>query len=84
MPPEITERADRMGFATPDVAILRAEWPSFRDRIEAEDFPASPCFLPGSVGRILNEFERGRDSDARRIWRLYALATWCAEFGVVL
>ena len=84
VPPEITERTDRMGFATPDEAILREGWPVFRRRVLADGFPESAAFVAGAVRGLLEDFEAGRDADVRRIWRLFALATWQAEFGVVL
>jgi asparagine synthase (glutamine-hydrolysing) len=84
IPPQITERVDRMGFATPDTLILEEKWPAFRSRILEAAFPRSPCFVPGAVARLVADFESGQSRDARRIWRLYALATWCQEFDVVL
>lgn len=85
LPPEITERADRMGFATPDALLLRGErWPAIRGRILDGAFPKSPCFASGAVEKLVSRVESGRDQDLRRIWRLYALATWSAELDVVL
>jgi asparagine synthase (glutamine-hydrolysing) len=85
LPPEITERADRMGFGTPDALLLRGKrWPAIRERILDGAFPASPCFSPGGVERLLAAVGDGRDQDLRRVWRLYALATWGAAFDVVL
>ena len=83
VPPAITERADRMGFGTPDAWLLRGEtWPLVRSAILDE-----PSFADGWVDRegmrrFVEGFEKGLHSDARAVWRLYALALWRREFRV--
>ena len=74
LPPQITERADRMGFATPDHEMLRgALWPVVREAL-GNGFLSSPCFDSRAVERFLSDFENRRHEDARGVWRLYALA----------
>jgi asparagine synthase (glutamine-hydrolysing) len=84
VPPEITERRDRMGFALPDAELIRGMWPAVRARIDEDGFRRQPCVRPAALRRFLDDFERSRHPDARAVWRLYALAVWVAEFDVVL
>jgi asparagine synthase (glutamine-hydrolysing) len=84
VPPEITERRDRMGFALPDGELIRGMWPAVRARVDEDGFLRQPCIRPAALRRFLDDFERGRHQDARAVWRLYALAVWIAEFDVVL
>jgi asparagine synthase (glutamine-hydrolysing) len=84
LPAEITERRDRMGFATPDEEILRGGlWPVVRESM-SNGFLASPCFERPVLERFLRDFEAGRNRDVRRAWRLYALAGWKDAFDVSL
>ena len=83
VPAEITERGDRMGFGTPDEAMIRSP---LRDTIaEAVNDPAFRSAgwvdAPGATGFLL-DFQRGGQSDYRAVWRLYALSRWASRFGV--
>jgi asparagine synthase (glutamine-hydrolysing) len=81
LPREITERADRMGFAA-DHEILRGElWPAVRETL-GNGFLGSACFVRPAVDAVVRDFESGREPDARRIFRLWALAHWQHEFDV--
>ena len=82
LPPQITERADRMGFATPDHEMLRGGlWPAVREAL-GDGFLSSPCFDARVVERFVSDFENRRHEDARAVWRLYALARWRDAFDV--
>ena len=85
VPAEITERADRMGFGTPDFAMLRGPmWPTVHDVVGDPVFLASACLVRSRTMRFLDDFGAGRHQDFRAIWRLYALAVWTEVFGVRL
>lgn len=85
VPPEITERRDRMGFAIPDTELIRGGmWPAVRSLVDEDGFLRQPCVRAMAVRRFLDDFERQRHQDARAVWRLYALAVWATEFDVVL
>jgi asparagine synthase (glutamine-hydrolysing) len=81
VPRKITERADRMGFGTPDAWLMRGEmWPVVRDTILDARSLADGWVDPTGVRRLLGDFERKAHENARAIWRLFALALWREEF----
>jgi asparagine synthase (glutamine-hydrolysing) len=83
VPSEITGRQDRMGFGTPDFAMLRGPmWPSVRDVVGDPSFLSSVCLERPAAERFLDGFPAGKHRDFRAIWRLYALAIWTEVFGV--
>ncbi len=83
IPSEITERADRMGFGTPDGWLLRGEmWPSVKDAVLDRRCLGNGWVEPAAARRFVEDFERGSHDDARSIWRLFALAVWREEFRV--
>jgi asparagine synthase (glutamine-hydrolysing) len=84
LPPAITERVDRAGFAIPEARLMRGAWPAIRERVIDAGFLASPCLAAPGVQRLVAEFEAGRETAMRPLWRLYALALWRAEFEVRL
>jgi asparagine synthase (glutamine-hydrolysing) len=80
LPRAITERADRMGFNSPEARMLRDElWPSIRSEIG--DFLRTHRGVVRAAGveKLLRERRRTRD-----VWRIYALAVWAREFDVLL
>jgi asparagine synthase (glutamine-hydrolysing) len=83
VPAEITERSDRMGFGTPDEAMIRG--PLWSD---VEGAVLDPCLLstgtvePDRLRRFALDFGRGVEHDYRAIWRVYALARWARRFDV--
>jgi hypothetical protein len=80
LPAEITERADRMGFGTPDHALFHSGLSgAARDRLEG-GFLESGCFDRVAVRRFVDDFAAGRHQDVRGVWRLFALASWRDEF----
>jgi asparagine synthase (glutamine-hydrolysing) len=83
VPGEITERADRMGFGTPDGWLLRGEmWPLVKGAVLDGRSLGNGWVEPAAVRRFVGAFETGAHDDARSIWRLFALATWREEFHV--
>ena len=84
LPAEITERTDRMGFATPDAAWLRGPlWSSVRDRLDA-NFMTSRCFDSRRLREFIDGFEGGAHGDHRAVWRIWMLAVWQQAFAVDL
>src|SRR5437867_3096321 len=85
LPPEITERRDRMGFATPDAVWLRGLlWPRVREALLDSSLTSSPCFDPPRARRFVEAYERGEHHDHRAIWRIWMLSVWQRCFRVVL
>lgn len=83
LPPQVTERKDRMGFGTPDLLFLRGGlWTDVESRIRA--IAGSRMFVPRAVDRIVEGFAQQKHDDARTIWRLYSLACWMDVFGVAV
>ncbi len=83
IPAEITERADRMGFAMPDGQMLRgAMWPAVAQIVRDRSLLDAPCLSGRAAARLIDDFESGRSHDHRAIWRLYALALWREQFDV--
>jgi len=82
LPAEVTERTDRMGFGTPDVMLLSDMWPDIEARVLG--IANATPFRRGEVEHFLKDYREGVERDARAVWRLYALARWMEEFGVVL
>jgi asparagine synthase (glutamine-hydrolysing) len=83
VPPEVTERADRMGYGTPDEAMIRGP---LSDVIAAAlhdpAFRAAGWIVPDQTDRFLRDFHEGRHNDFRAIWRLFALSRWARRFSV--
>ncbi|HEY6843044.1 MAG TPA: asparagine synthase-related protein, partial [Thermoanaerobaculia bacterium] len=83
LPPSITDRRDRMGFAVPDGIWMKGElWPAVREAVDRPEFLAQPCFESRRAGRLLRSFESGENRDYRAVWRLWMLATWQNGFSV--
>lgn len=83
LPPDVTERRDRMGFGTPDGQMIRgALWPAIAARITDPSIAASGLFVPAELERLIRGFETGAHDDFRAIWRIYALALWADAFSV--
>lgn len=78
LPPMVTERRERQGFATPDEALVRGV---LREDIERDlhdrDFTRLPIFHEPGLRRTI---EHARDF--RVTWRLWALARWRSIFDV--
>jgi asparagine synthase (glutamine-hydrolysing) len=83
VPPEITERADRMGYGTPDEAMIRG--PLFdlvTEAVQDPAFRAAEWIVPAEADRLLANFREGRHNDFRAIWRLFALSRWARRFSL--
>jgi len=85
LPRQITERADRAGFAVPELGLMRqGVWRAAQERILEPAALAAPCLAQQGVRRLAAAFEAGHGAALRPLWRLYALALWRSEFGVEL
>jgi asparagine synthase (glutamine-hydrolysing) len=83
VPPEITERADRMGFGTPDEEMIRGPLREIiADAVKDPQLRAAGWIVPEQADRFLIDFQQGRHQDFRAVWRLFALSRWARRFGV--
>ena len=83
VPPEVTERADRMGYGTPDEVMIRG--PLSQVIVDAIDDPAfrdAGWIVPDETGKFLRDFREGRHNDFRAIWRLFVLSRWARRFSL--
>ena len=84
VPPEITERGDRMGFGTPDEEMIRG---TLRDTIaEAVNDPAfhaAGWINAPQASRFLLDFHKGVHHDYRAVWRLFVLSRWARRFSMM-
>jgi asparagine synthase (glutamine-hydrolysing) len=84
LPPEVTERKERMGFGTPDGEMIRgAMWPDIERRVRDSAVLGGEMFTPELPG-FIDRFRAGEHDDFRAIWRVYALSRWAEEFSVPL
>ncbi len=83
VPSVITERSDRMGFGTPDEAIIRQ---SLREQVtsalSSPPFAHSGWVVAPAVHTFLNDFYQRKHNDFRAIWRLFMVSRWALRFGV--
>jgi asparagine synthase (glutamine-hydrolysing) len=83
VPPEITERPDRMGFGTPDDVMLRGPLRGIvAEALRDEGFRRAGWVDMAKADRFLRNFEQGRQADHRAIWRLFVLSRWAHRFAV--
>jgi asparagine synthase (glutamine-hydrolysing) len=83
VPPEITERSDRMGFGTPDEEMLRGPLHHLvKEAVSDPKFRAAGWIVPGEADRLVAGLENGHHGDYRAIWRLFVLSRWAGRFGV--
>jgi asparagine synthase (glutamine-hydrolysing) len=83
VPPEITERADRMGYGTPDEAMIRGPLSQvIADAVNDPAFRGAGWIVPAETDRFLLDFREGRHNDFRAVWRLFALSRWARRFSV--
>jgi asparagine synthase (glutamine-hydrolysing) len=83
VPSEITERADRMGYGTPDEAMIRGPLAGIiSDAVNDPAFRDAGWVVPDETDRLLRDFWEGRHHDFRAIWRLFALSRWARRFSV--
>ena len=83
VPPEITERADRMGFGTPDETMIRGALSQvIADAVNDPAFRDAGWIVPDATDKFLQDFREGRHNDFRAIWRLFMLSRWARRFSV--
>lgn len=83
VPPEITERADRMGYGTPDEEMIRGPLrEAVAEAVNERGFRSAGWVDGPGATNFLLDFERGSQRDYRAVWRLYALSRWARRFGV--
>ena len=83
LPARVTERADRIGFATPTAKWVRNGLrETIRETITDPSFESGSCFRRDSLRRFVEAHEKGKVHDVSAIWRLYGLALWKSTFGV--
>jgi asparagine synthase (glutamine-hydrolysing) len=83
VPSEITERADRMGFGTPDEEMIRGPLREvIAEAVDDPAFRAAGWIIPEETDRFLFNFQQGRHQDFRAVWRLFVLSRWARRFGV--
>ena len=83
VPPEITERPDRMGFGTPDEEVIRGPLRgAVADAVNDPAFRAAGWIVPSEASRFLDDFQQGLHNDYRAVWRLFALSRWARRFSL--
>jgi asparagine synthase (glutamine-hydrolysing) len=83
VPPVITERADRMGFGTPDESMIRGPLgPHIAQTMAESGVLQGGAVEPAATRRFHADFGRGAHGDYRAIWRLYALGRWARRFDI--
>jgi asparagine synthase (glutamine-hydrolysing) len=81
LPPSVTERPERLGFAVPDGPLIAELWPRMREVVGDDAFRAWPCFDRRKLASFLEGFDPRRARDRQVAWRLYALGLWTRELG---
>ena len=82
VPPEITERADRLGFALPEAELLRDSAEAL-DPLVRSVFEA-PCLVRREAERLWTGFRSGHPVDRSEAWRLAALGLWASALDVAI
>jgi asparagine synthase (glutamine-hydrolysing) len=83
VPPEITERADRMGYGTPDEVMIHGPLSQvIADAVNDPSFRDAGWIVPDETGEFLSNFREGRHNDFRAIWRLFVLSRWARRFSI--
>ncbi len=83
VPPEITERSDRMGYGTPDESIIRGPLQGhIAEALNDPAFRESGWVNAAEATRLQIDIQRGRTHDYRALWRLFALSRWARRFSV--
>jgi asparagine synthase (glutamine-hydrolysing) len=80
LPPEITDRPDRMGFPLPQTRLLREAAGALDGLVRAA--LGAPCLVAAEAERTWSGFMRGDAGDAGAAWRLAAFALWTHAFDV--
>lgn len=85
LPPEITERSDKMGFGTPDEEMIRGPLRNaIAEALSDPAFRAAEWVDVADASSFLRDFERGHHNDYRAVWRLFMLSRWASRFSVAV
>jgi asparagine synthase (glutamine-hydrolysing) len=84
LPPSVTERPERLGFAVPDGPLIAELWPRMREVVGDDAFMARPCFDRRRLASFLDGFDSRDARDRQAGWRLYALGLWSRELGATI
>ena len=83
VPPEITERSDRMGFGTPDEEMIRGPLrDTIAEAVNDPAFRAAGWVDASEASRFLLDFHKGAHQDFRAVWRLFVLSRWARRLSV--
>jgi asparagine synthase (glutamine-hydrolysing) len=83
VPAEITERADRMGYGTPDEPMIRGPMRDvIAEAVNDAAFGSTGWVDAQGARRFLLDFQRGVHQDYRAVWRLFALCRWARRFSI--
>ena len=83
VPQAITERGDRLGFATPDEEMIRGPLhDTIAEAVNDPEFRAAGWVNAPEVSRFLLDFKHGHHADYRAVWRLFVLSRWARRFSV--
>jgi asparagine synthase (glutamine-hydrolysing) len=83
VPAKITERADRMGYGTPDEEMIRGPLRDvIADAVNDTAFRTAGWVVPQEADRFVRDLGQGRHQDFRAVWRIFALSRWARRFGV--
>lgn len=82
VPPEILDRKDKLGFATPgEQHWLRNEMKSmFLEIINSNDFKSRGIFNVKEIKRESNLYFNGKNKHGQKLWMVMALEIWFKEF----
>jgi asparagine synthase (glutamine-hydrolysing) len=81
LPPSVTERRERLGFAVPDGPLIGELWPRMKEVVQDQAFLTSPCFDRRRLASFVEGFDPARGPDRQAGWRLYALGLWTRQLG---
>jgi asparagine synthase (glutamine-hydrolysing) len=84
LPPAVTERPERLGFAVPDGPLIGELWPRMKEVVQDEAFRTSPCFDRRRLTSFVEAFDPRSSDDRQAGWRLYALGLWSRQLGASL
>jgi asparagine synthase (glutamine-hydrolysing) len=85
LPPTVTDRRDRIGFAVPTEKWMRNDlWKSARETICEDGFLSAPFFRRQKLENLIKTYESGHGTttDVATMWRLHSLSIWKTTFGV--
>jgi asparagine synthase (glutamine-hydrolysing) len=84
LPPEVTERPVRMGFAAPAGPLLDGLRSAARPAVEESGLLADRLVRPREARALLERFAAGAAAPPDEVFRLWAAATWARELAVDL